>query len=733
MVSFAAPFPAWAVVALVLAAIALSWAAYARADGLAPARRLGLVSLRLLAFLLVILFLMQPVRVGHERQQTGAVVPVLVDVSRSMALPAGDGRSRIEAAAALLQSRLLPLLSDRFVVAPLAFGERLADADPRALEARDDASDLAAALAELGHRFDGRTIAGVVVLSDGGVTEPPPVAALVQPPVFTVGVGPATLVDDREVVSVTLGEPHISESVVELAVTVVDHGGTGNALDVRVLEDGRPIDARHVPAPLAGTPVRVVFRVSPRRDAPTVYTVEVAPGERELTLANNRQSILAPPAGAARRLLLVQGAPGFDHSFLKRSWEQDSGLLVDSIVRKGQNQDGEPTYYVQAGGERARALTGGFPATREALFAYDGVVLANLSLDDLTREQVERLTAFVGERGGGLLLLGARTFDARSVAGSPMEPLLPWHVSDRGSDVLRASLGTRSGPGVALTAEGQQHPVMRLVPEEAENLARWSAAPSLAAGAPVGGPRAGASVLAFAAGAGGVTRPLVAVQRYGRGRVLAFSGEAAFRWKMMLPSDDRLYDAFWRQAGRWVAAGAPGPLHVDVSAVAHGQRRGSVRLVDAAHQPIRDADVRVTVTGPDGLPQSVPGASPGASTGRYDFELPPGRGVFRVDAEARRGADVVGRGTAWALAGGVDREMADPRRHDAVLQRIAQASGGRVLRVEELGTLPSLLSDRLTATERRTERALWHNAWAFLALVGCLAAEWTLRRRWGLR
>jgi hypothetical protein len=34
------------------------------------------------------------------------------------------------------------------------------------------------------------------------------------------------------------------------------------------------------------------------------------------------------------------------------------------------------------------------------------------------------------------------------------------------------------------------------------------------------------------------------------------------------------------------------------------------------------------------------------------------------------------------------------------------------------------------APERRD---LWHQAWAFALVVALLSAEWTLRRRWGLR
>ena len=82
---------------------------------------------------------------------------------------------------------------------------------------------------------------------------------------------------------------------------------------------------------------------------------------------------------------------------------------------------------------------------------------------------------------------------------------------------------------------------------------RWEGVPPLAAVAQLGGPRPGASVLAVAGSAGGTARALVAVQRYGLGRAMVFTGEASWRWRMHLPAADRTYETFWRQAVRWLA------------------------------------------------------------------------------------------------------------------------------------------------------------------------------------
>ena len=125
-------------------------------------------------------------------------------------------------------------------------------------------------------------------------------------------------------------------------------------------------------------------------------------------------------------MLLVEGAPGFEHSFLKRAWAGDRGLEIDSVVRKGRDDSGANTFYVQAARSRAEALTSGYPATREALFAYDVIVLANVDVDQLKGVELDLTRAFVGERGGGLLVLGARGFQRQGLRDTPSKTSCRW-------------------------------------------------------------------------------------------------------------------------------------------------------------------------------------------------------------------------------------------------------------------------------------------------------------------
>ena len=128
---------------------------------------------------------------------------------------------------------------------------------------------------------------------------------------------------------------------------------------------------------------------------------------------------------------MVEGAPGFEHTFLKRALAADRGLDVDSVVRKGLNDDGQPTFFVQAAESRAAALSSGYPTTPEALFQYDAIVFGNVEAEFFTRDQLALTARFVAERGGGLLVLGTRSFERQGLTGTPLAEALPVDLTDR--------------------------------------------------------------------------------------------------------------------------------------------------------------------------------------------------------------------------------------------------------------------------------------------------------------
>jgi uncharacterized membrane protein len=732
--TFGNPLPPWALVAVAAAAILVAWLAYRGVRIAAPKRRL-LSALRFTTLAWLVFCLMRPMVRGNDAA-TDAIVPILVDTSRSMGLADGDGARRIDRARALVERDLMPAISPRFHAEVLRFGDRVTAADASTLAATDRRTNLAAALQAVRDRYRGRPVAGVVLLTDGGDNGGVDAAAgaAAGAPVYAIGIGPRTSPRDREIVSVTAAESVLSDATVDVAVSAVAHGYGAAPIELRLLENGRAIDLRRVRPAADGAPVSETFHVSPNRDVATVYTVEIPGAADELVPDNNARSALVPAAGRPRRVLLVQGAPGFEHSFLRRAWAADRGLEVDSVARKGRDDSGAETFYVQATQSRARALLGGYPNTREALFAYDVVVLANVEPDLLTSQQLGMTRAFVGERGGGLLLLGARGFQRQGLRDTALEDVLPLDVTDKGG-IVQASVSPPRNR-VALTAAGEDHPVMQLGATPAENDKRWAAVPALAAISPLGPAKPGASVLAVTGGPGGAARALIAVQRFGDGRAMVFTGEASWRWRMMLPTSDQSYERFWRQAVRWLAQNAPEPVTIALPAAPAPAEAVPVTIAarDAGYTPRADAIVDIRVTAPSGRIETVPAVPVASQGGQFRASVRATEpGVYRISVDARQGQTSLGTSTGTMLVGGVDPEMSDPRVNEDTLQRVARASGGAVLTAGETSALLERLSAAAPAAVLALRRDLWHTGWSFGILAALLAAEWLTRRAWGLR
>jgi uncharacterized membrane protein len=736
---FAVLLPWWGYVLAFAGALALAWLAYARVPmAIGAGARVLLTGLRALTLLLLIAILLRPVVLVPPSAAGNSLLPILVDVSRSMRLTDGEGPSRIERAQAIVRD-LQARLGTEYRLELLTFGEALAPGDVDHLAATARRSDLSGAIADLADRHRDDRLAGVIVISDGGDTaaHESESAHSVRAPVITVGVGNPNAARDREVVNLTAGEPLLTGASIDLSVSAASAGFGKEPVEIRVSANGRPVDVRRVTPQAEGAPIHEVFTVSPDPDVATVYSVEIPFAEGELARENNVRSVLVPPQAGRRTILIVEGAPGYEHTFLKRALAQDPGLDVDAVVRKGQNDDGRDTFYVQARGNRVAALASGYPSKRSELFVYDAVIFGNIEADFFTRGQLELTSEFVAARGGGLLVLGARSFDRQGLAGTPLEEVLPIDLTDRRGSVAKASADAAGAPPntPALTADGSAHPATRLAASVDESRRRWSQLPPLASVAAVGGPRPGAQILAVAIGGGAPVQPLIAAQRYGQGRSMVFAGEASWQWRMMRPATDTSYETIWRQIARWLTAGSPGP--VSIAAMSPSVPGITDRIVvtvrNEDYAPVGNAEVTIGLTAPDGQTRQLTPALSSAQEGRYAvaarFDQP---GVYRVDATAVRAGERLGAATRQVLVGGADLEMTQPRLNEAVLRRLASASGGQYVPADEAQGLPSLVRESRADAGTPEQRDLWHNGWSLLAIVGLLTAEWIVRRRAGL-
>ena len=349
------------------------------------------------------------------------VVAVLVDTSRSMGLAEAGGTRlarRAGGGARPARARALGQLHRRSAERRRSRAARRrgsADAPTRAVPI------CPGAVAAARDRYRDRDLAGIVLISDGGNLAPVAHAAPGPgdaTPVITVGVGDPQIRYDREVRSVTAGPSAMDASLVDITATVVGHGATGRS-QVRLLQGNRVLEVRDTTLPADGAPVQLVFPVQPERDAPSRLPRRC---RRRRPRADGREQQGGRP-GARRR----GGRAASCSSRGRPASSTRSSAARGSSIRRSRSTPSSgraatirarTRYYVQAASARTAALSAGFPASREALYAYDAVVLANANLDALPRDALEQLADFVGERGGGLLVLGARALSPQGLAQS---------------------------------------------------------------------------------------------------------------------------------------------------------------------------------------------------------------------------------------------------------------------------------------------------------------------------
>src|ERR1041385_3762019 len=153
-----------------------------------------------------------------------------------------------------------------------------------------------------------------------------------------------------------------------------------------------------------------------------------------------------------------------------------------------------------------------------------------------------------------------RTIGCRSSIGryqnSPLADILPvqMNADDRVPIIDRVKL--------MVTDYGRSHPLMKLKPDAAANAKMWNDLPPLSDFNKITEAKPGAVVLAKGQpeNRSNGEPVLLAYQRYGRGRTMAFTSGSSWRWQMEIPHDDQTYELFWKQVLRWLVSSSPDPV-----------------------------------------------------------------------------------------------------------------------------------------------------------------------------
>lgn len=778
----------WVTLLLGVILVAASYYAWQRDGRLVRGYVTGF-SLRAIGVILLLLCLLDPHWTGERPAKGANIVAIVADNSRGMQLKdIGKTESRgqlLKQTLSGIDAAWLTDLGESFQARPYRFDRDLRRvSDFASLDFTGDRSNLALSLKQLKERFDGLPLAGIILFTDGIATDSAELDNLnleSLPPVYPVVVGQTAPLPDLSIERIELRQTAFDDAPISLKAIVSSSALPAQNVSVKVtpieMRGSLPFskDDSDGPQPqsfrtkASGSNHTLVFDWRPIRTGIQFYKLSTSETsiEPEATLINNERIAMVDGGQKSFRILYVTGRPNWEYKFLNRALYNDPQLQMTGLIRvarrepkfefkgrsgessnplyRGFGKDEEETenydqpVLIRVNTRDENELRDGFPKTAQELFEYDALIIDDLEADFFSFNQQTLIRRFVSERGGGLLALGgADALDHGGYEETPIAATLPVYLDQT---FKRASSENLSWN---LTREGWVEPWTRVRPVETDERARLNSMPPFQVLNTIPKIKPGARVLAEVENLLGDRYPSLVAHNFGAGKVACVAVGDLWRWGMRGENEQADLARLWRQIARWLVTDIPRMVEIEAKESPEGVEI-TVEARDEDFKPLEIGQARVTIKRVDlstedlanhvGFTEVDLYADPVSdSPGRFNTTFSSqdeGAYIANVEVLGPNG-EVIG----MAETGWVNEPLANEFRalspDKALLQRIADKTGGSVLEWDALSKISETISKQQTPITEIWSYPLWHNGWLFLGALCCFLAEWGLRRKKGL-
>jgi hypothetical protein len=590
------------------------------------ARRRGAL-LRLLAFAMLLLALLDPSLTREDRRPLKDVVAVVVDQSGSQTI--GDRAAQTAHARAELEKRLNALgnVETRFVETGKS------DADNRGTR-------LFQALQSALSDVPVDRVGAAILITDGIVHDiPADVAALgFKAPLHALITGHEGE-RDRRIELVEAPRFGIVGKDQTISARVLDTGSSGEPVAIEVRRDGERVATLSA---AVGETVDAKVRIE--HAGPNVIELEVAPAPNELTEVNNRAVVTVEGVRDKLRVLLVSGEPHQGERMWRNLLKSDANvdLVHFTILRPPEkSSDGTPINELSLIAFPVADLFG------RKIKDFDLIILDRYSSQSiLPRVYFNNIVNYV--RAGGALLM-AEGPDYATPEGLYFSPLGELAPAKPDGEVIAQEFRATISP------EGAKHPVTRGLGGSDLSPPSW-------------GPwfrQIGAEVVnGVNILSGADNRPLLVLSRADKGRVALLLSDQMWLWARGYQGGGPHLDLL-RRLAHWLMK-EPELEEEALRASARG------RALTIERQSLKGDAPEVTIIGPTGATSKAQlvAAEPGLSRTTIDVDQ---LGLYRISDGERQALVNVGPDNPIEF-----REVVSTMEK---LRPVAEASGGTVRRI----------------------------------------------------
>jgi hypothetical protein len=459
-------------------------------------RRTRGAALRTGAALALAAALANPVFQNEERDPVKSVVAVVVDRSQSQLI--GGRTAETDAALASLTEKIRQYKQ---------FDLRIVEAGKAGMEADRSSTKLFSALTEALRDVPPGRVAGSIFITDGQVHDVPKTLGSLgfEAPLHALITGKDKEID--RVVRFTQSPRFgLANKPIRLEYLISDEGAAASAAPVRVRIF---VNGEQVAEETAAVGVKSPIDVTLDRAGQNIIELAAEPLDGEITDANNRAVAMVDGIRENLRVLLVSGEPHAGERTWRNLLKSDASvdLVHFTILRPPEKQDGTPINELSLIAFPTRELF------VERIKDFDLIILDRYQHRDVLPTLYYDYIAQYVEQGGALLVAAGPEYAGEAtIANTPLAAALP---------ALPTGGVTEEAFFPQLTGLGKRHPVTRGLEGSGTQPPGWSRWFRVI---DVSEPE-GETVMM---GAG--DRPLLVLNRKGKGRVGMFLSDQGWLW-----------------------------------------------------------------------------------------------------------------------------------------------------------------------------------------------------------
>ncbi len=714
-------WPTWCVGAS-LAFLLLAWLAWHNTARIALMATLPLTALRLAAVLVLLLILLRP---QHREElpviKRDTVIVAGIDTSASMEQTDAGNRRRIDAATRLISDAKLD--DPRFKLRLMTFDEDARPITPDklpTLKAQGADTRLHTSITTMLQQASGgsKQDQTLILFTDGHdfeMVSPTRTGLAARAHNVTIHAVPfGALGQVRDVaVRMTGYQPfcYLKQKCRITAIARVS-GCEHEFITAQLLRDGKVVESRQV-ATREEAELPLDFTVTESEAGQVEYEVRVLPVYRETETSNNSAITYLNVLDDKLRVLLIEGSPYWDTTFLQRTLMRNDKMDCDALIQI------EPKTL-----RRVRKSEGGppleLPSTKADFAAYDVVLLGSNVGSVLNEKAQAGLVDYVREGGGAVVCVRGPTGLADSAA-AVLEPVV-WEPGSATSGELQPSREGRVGGPLALL-NGFAQDTRQL--------------PFLTSGYIIKEKRDLAATLAETRVAGSdKARPALIHRPVGRGQVLAFGAGDLWRWAFAseVAAREAVFDRLWDQIIVWLMAGGD---RVPGSKMRLRSSTATLPLGEAVHFRLQlkqgahvDKPPVIELRGESSSPpERITMQVEGDTTHFEASHVPAGPGRYQAQVTLPDGQTQSARFMVFQE----NRERTEVAADRTYLKKLCEATGGQLVEPAQFPRFVETLKAGLQPSERRfREVPLWDRPALLALIVALLAMEWYFRRRLGL-